>query len=46
MTIIATNKVSSGANVSYQAGKSITLSPGTEISNGSVFKAEIKGCDN
>jgi hypothetical protein len=46
MTIIATNKVSSGANVSYQAGKSITLNPGTEISNASVFKAEIKGCDN
>jgi trimeric autotransporter adhesin len=46
MTIIATNKVSTGANVSYQAGKSITLNPGTEISNGAVFKAEIKGCDN
>jgi hypothetical protein len=46
MTIIATNKVNSGANVGYQAGKSITLNPGTEISAGSVFKAEIKGCDN
>ncbi len=46
MTIMATNKVNSGANVGYQAGKSITLNPGTEISAGSVFKAEIKGCDN
>ena len=46
MTINATNKVNSGANVGYQAGKSITLNPGMEIKNGAVFKAEIKGCND
>lgn len=34
-----------GANVIYEAGNSITLMPGFEVSKWSVFKAEIKGCD-
>ena len=46
MTISATNKVTTGANVGYQAGKSITLMPGMVISSGAVFKAEIKGCND
>ncbi|GGD83830.1 hypothetical protein GCM10011514_54780 [Emticicia aquatilis] len=43
-TINASNKVSSPANITYQAGKSIVLSPGFE--SGAVFKAEIQGCSN
>jgi hypothetical protein len=46
LTITATNKVNGGANASYQAGKSITLNPGTVINSGAVFKAEIKGCND
>ena len=45
-TIAATNIISSGANVSYDAGKSITLSPGFVANSGSVFKAYIDGCGN
>ncbi len=45
-TISATNGVSNG-NYSYEAGQSITLSPGFEASGGgTIFKANIKGCDN
>ena len=33
-----------GANVIYEAGNSITLLPGFEASQWSVFRAEIKGC--
>jgi hypothetical protein len=43
-TINASNKISSTANVLYQAGKSVLLSPGFESS--SVFRAEVKSCDN
>jgi hypothetical protein len=42
-TINASNKVTSPANVTYQAGKSILLTPGFE--SGAVFKAEIQGCN-
>ena len=43
-TINASNKISSSANVVYQAGKSVLLTPGFESS--AVFRAEIKSCDN
>ncbi|MDZ7935267.1 MAG: hypothetical protein U5M51_09940 [Emticicia sp.] len=43
-TINASNKVTSPANVTYQAGNSILLTPGFE--SGAVFKAEIQGCNN
>ena len=43
-SINASNKISSTANVVYQAGKSVLLTPGFE--SGAVFRAEVKGCDN
>jgi hypothetical protein len=43
-SINASNKISSPANVVYQAGKSVVLTPGFESS--AVFRAEIKSCDN
>ena len=44
-TLLANNKIISPANVSYQAGKAISLNAGFEASYGSVFKAEIKVCN-
>lgn len=44
-TISATNVISN-ANVTYDAGKSVTLSPGFSVAAGSVFKAYIDGCGN
>lgn len=44
-TISATNTISN-ANVTYDAGKSVTLSPGFSVAAGSVFKAYIDGCGN
>ncbi|WP_374755948.1 3-coathanger stack domain-containing protein [Emticicia agri] len=32
-------------NISMEAGKSIVLNPGFVVETGSVFKAEIKGCN-
>jgi hypothetical protein len=43
--IIATNKITGSANVTYKAGKSITLSPGFLADNGVVFKTEQGGCN-
>jgi hypothetical protein len=43
-SINASNKISSPANVVYQAGKSVVLTPGFESS--AVFRAEVKSCDN
>ncbi|WP_394990313.1 purple acid phosphatase family protein [Emticicia sp.] len=45
-TLTATNIISSGANVSYDAGKAILLNPGFLVNNGSIFKAYIDGCGN
>jgi hypothetical protein len=36
--------VSAGTNVLLNAGKSVTLQPGFEAQNGSIFKAYIGGC--
>ena len=41
--INASNKITSPANVNYQAGNAIILNPGFQ--SGAVFKAEIKGCN-
>ncbi|WP_460474300.1 3-coathanger stack domain-containing protein, partial [Emticicia fontis] len=46
MQISAENKITSPANVTYNAGKSIILNPGFESKEGSVFKAQIQGCNN
>ena len=43
-SINASNKISSPANVVYEAGKSVLLTPGFE--SGAVFRAEVKSCDN
>ena len=44
-TLIASNKVSSPANVTYKAGNSVTLNAGFEALIGSVFFAQIQGCN-
>ena len=44
-TIAATNKITGTANVTYRAGKSITLDPGFKADNGVVFKTEFGGCN-
>lgn len=46
ISINATNKVESGANVKYDAGKYINLNAGFEAKEGSIFKAYIDGCNN
>ncbi len=43
--IVATNKVTNTANVTYQAGKSITLNPGFRADAGTVFKVQLGGCN-
>jgi hypothetical protein len=43
-SINASNKITSPANVVYEAGKSVLLTPGFE--SGAVFRAEVKSCDN
>lgn len=42
--ITATNKITGTANVTYQA-KSIELNEGFKADNGTVFKAEVGGCN-
>ena len=44
-TITATNKITNSANVTYRAGKSITLNAGFKADNGVVFKTEFGGCN-
>jgi len=46
MQISAANKITSPANVTYNAGKAIILNPGFESRAGSVFKAQIQSCNN
>lgn len=43
--ITGNNKITSPANITYRAGKSIELNPGFEAASSSVFKAEIGGCN-
>nr|WP_299418141.1 zinc-dependent metalloprotease family protein [uncultured Emticicia sp.] len=44
-TIDASNKVISPAKVTYKAGNSISLNAGFEAQTGSVFVAQIQGCN-
>ena len=44
-TINATNKVISPSKVTYKAGNSISLNTGFEAQTGSVFLAQIQGCN-
>ena len=43
--IVATNKITGTANVTYQAGQSITLNPGFKADGGAVFKTQFGGCN-
>lgn len=43
--ITATNKIIGSANVTYRSGKSVTLNKGFKAETGTVFKAEIGGCN-
>jgi hypothetical protein len=46
LTINAANKITGTATtVTYQAGSSITLSPGFQAEAGTVFKTQIVGCN-
>ncbi len=43
-TIIATNSIA-GGNITFQAGKSIELNPGFQVSNGAVYRSIlVAGC--
>lgn len=44
--IIASNKINTPAKIDYRGMKSIELKPGFQVQGNSVFKADIKGCDN
>lgn len=44
-TITATNKIIAPANVTYRAGKSVSLNTGFQANANAVFKAEIGGCN-
>lgn len=44
-TITSTQTIPPGIKTNYQAGKSISLQGTFQAQTGSVFKAEIKGCD-
>ncbi|GAB3518010.1 3-coathanger stack domain-containing protein [Emticicia fontis] len=44
-TITSTQTIPTGINATYQAGKSISLQGSFQAQTGSVFKAEIKGCE-
>ena len=45
-TINAGNKVGTAANITYQAGKAVVLTPGFETQAGGIFKAQIEACTN
>jgi hypothetical protein len=40
----AINTVKTGANIQYDAQRSIILNPGFKVENGAIFKAYIDGC--
>lgn len=44
--INAKNRINLGANVLYQAGKTITLNVEFLVENGAIFKAQMGGCNN
>lgn len=40
----AANKITGNSNVTFSAGKGITLTNGFSVEKGSIFKTELKGC--
>ncbi|MDP1816024.1 MAG: hypothetical protein Q8K92_16365 [Leadbetterella sp.] len=44
-SISATNKIFPTSEIYYTAGKYVSLNPGFEVTNGSLFKASIGGCN-
>jgi hypothetical protein len=45
-SITANNLLNNGANVKYDAAKTVTLQPGFQAQNGVTFSASIGGCTN
>lgn len=45
-SINATNKIGATANITYQAGNAVVLTPGFETQSGGIFKAHIQACTN
>lgn len=45
-SIEANNIIQSGANITYSANKSVQLNAGFNAQSGSIFRAEIGGCQN
>lgn len=43
--ITASNQITGNANVTYRAGKSIVLTPGFVVNQGTTFKTEYSGCN-
>ncbi len=43
--VVATNKITGSAQVTYLAGKSVTLNPGFLADKGTVFTAQKGGCE-
>ncbi|WP_409013552.1 3-coathanger stack domain-containing protein [Emticicia sp. BO119] len=41
----ASNKLTGTANVTYRSNKSVQLNQGFKAESGTVFKAEIGGCN-
>lgn len=44
--ITAQNMVLPDSKIMYQAGQSVTLQPGFQVELGTVFRAQIEGCNN
>lgn len=44
--VTSTDNVNKGGYAEYEAGKSVTLLPGFTAEKGSVFKANLNGCNN
>jgi hypothetical protein len=45
LKITATNKILSSGQVVYQGGQSVQLNPGFTAQSGSIFTAQIGGCN-
>lgn len=44
-SIVSTQVINSNISLSYKAGKSIALNPGFNANSGSIFNAQIAGCN-
>jgi hypothetical protein len=45
-TINSISNILAPTNIEYKAGNNILLSPGFNVENGAIFRAEILGCNN